>query len=186
LINDVLECAYRIAEGRKGFTIPGKERQGRISYERGIALAMSAFQKAQGSAEVQTIILAEMVFLSQELEFCAEDDTDTQSSLTHALQRFRDAMRALEAVEDRAGYKIAEKTYSTDPAKRVHGHLRWPGFPLDVFHQACGSHSTRLRNILRAPGINMQEKALLKQRALSMKAAQDAYAEKQGKALLET
>ncbi|MDR1229925.1 MAG: hypothetical protein LBK61_00845 [Spirochaetaceae bacterium] len=177
MINNVLDGAYRIAEGRKGFAVPGKEGQGRVSYEKGIARAMSAFQKAQSSADPQTIILAEMTFLSQELEFCAEDDTDTRSSLTHALQRFRDALRSLEAVEDVAGYKIVEKTYSTDPKKRVQG------FPMDVFHQACGSHSTRLRNILRAPGINMQEKALLKRRAASMKAAQDAYIEKQRKAL---
>jgi hypothetical protein len=138
---------------------------------------MSAFQDAQRSADPQTIILAEMTFLSQELEFCAKGDTDTRNSLTRALQAFRDSLRSIEAVEDAAGYKIAEKTHSTEPKKRVQG------FPKDVFHQACGSHNTRLRNILRTPGVNMQEKALLKQRAANMKAAQSAYVEKQRKAL---
>jgi hypothetical protein len=177
LLNDVFVGAYNIDEGRKGFAVPGKERQGRISYEEGIALAMSAFQEAQRSTDPQVIILAEVSFLTQELQFCAESDTDTRNSLTYAIQAFRDAMRALEAVEDIYGYKIAEKTYPTDPKKRMQG------FPMDVFHQACGSHKTRLHNILRAPGIDMLEKALLKQRAVNMKAAQDAYIEKQRRAL---
>ncbi|MDR1149217.1 MAG: hypothetical protein LBK66_11360, partial [Spirochaetaceae bacterium] len=116
-------------------------------------------------------------FLSQELEFCAQDDTETRNSLTYALQAFRDALRALEVVEDAAEYKIAERTYPTDPKKRVQG------FPADAFHQACGSHKTRLNNTLRAPGIEMLEKALLKQRAGGMKAAQGAYLEKQRLAL---
>ncbi|MDR0639853.1 MAG: hypothetical protein LBG27_13315 [Spirochaetaceae bacterium] len=84
----------------------------------------------------------------------------------------------LEAVEDAAGYKVAEKTYPTDPKKRIQG------FPVDVFHQACISHQTRLRNVLRVPSINMREKALLKQRAVNMKVAQGAYVEKQRKALV--
>jgi hypothetical protein len=177
LLNDVLVSALRIDDGRKGFAVPGKERQGRVSYEDGIALAMSAFQKAQRSADPQTLILAEVYFLTQELEFCAKGDTSARSSLAYAIQSFRDALRSLEAVEDAAGYKVAEKTHLTDPKKRVQG------FPKDAFHEACGSHKTRLHNILRAPGIEMLEKALLKQRAVNMKVAQGAYVEKQRKAL---
>jgi hypothetical protein len=177
LINDILEGAFRIDDGRKGFAILGKERQGRVSYENGIALALAAFQEVQRNADPQTFILAEITFLRQELQFCAEGDTSARSSLTYAIQSFRDAMRSLEAVEDAAGYKIAEKTHLTDPKKRVQG------FPKDAFHEACGSHKTRLHNILRAPGIEMLEKALLQQRAANMKAAQGAYVEKQRKAL---
>jgi hypothetical protein len=177
LINDIFAGAYNIDDGRKGFAIRGKEQRGRISYEYGIALATSAFQEAQRIADPQTIILVEVTFLSQELEFCAKGDTDTRNSLTYAIQSFRDALRSLETVEDAAGYKIAETTHPTDPKKRVQG------FPADAFHQACGSHNTRLRNILRTPGVDMLEKALLKQRAANMKTAQGAYVEKQRKAL---
>jgi hypothetical protein len=184
LLNDILAAANNIDDGRKGFAVPGKERQGRISYETGIALALATFQEAQRSGDPQTIILVEAGFLTQELEFCAKGDTDTRNSLTYAIQSFRDALRALEVVEDAASYKTAEKTYPTDPKKRVHGHLRWPGFPKDAFHQACGSHNMRLRNILRTPGVDMLEKALLKERAVNMKAAQGAYVEKQRKALV--
>jgi hypothetical protein len=177
LLNKILSSAYNIGEGRKGFALPGKEREGRLSYERGIALAVAAFQEARHSAEPQIIILSEMTFLRQELQFCAESDTGTRSSLTYAIQNFRDALRSLEAVEDAAGYKIAEKTYLTDPKKRVQG------FPLDAFHQACSSHQTRLRNVLRAPGIEMLEKELLGQRAANMRTARSAYGEKQRTAL---
>jgi hypothetical protein len=177
LLNNIHVGASNIDEGRKGFAIPGRERQGRISYEDGLALAMSAFQEAQRSADPQTIILVEAAFLTQELQFCAKGDTDTRNSLTYALQAFRDALRALEVVEDAAGYKFAEMTYPTDLKKRVQG------FPADALHQACASHNTRLRNILRSPGIEMLEKALLKQRAVNMKAAQGAYVEKQRQAL---
>jgi hypothetical protein len=178
LLNDVFIGANNINEGRKGFALPGKERQGRISYESGITLAMSAFQETYDSADPKIIILAEMTFLLQELQFCAKDDADTRSSLTYAIQRFRDALRSLEVVEDAAGYRYAEKTYPTDPKKRV------GGFPADVFHQACGSHQTRIRSILRSPGIEMLEKGLLRQRAANMKAARGAYREKQKRALL--
>jgi hypothetical protein len=179
LLNNVFIGANNIDTGRKGFAVPGEERQGRISYEKGIALALTAFQEAQRSVDPQTIILAEVYFLTQELEFCAKGDTDTRNSLTYAIQAFRDALRSLATVEDAEGYKIAETTHPTDPKKRVQG------FPLDAFHQACSSHKTRLCNILRAPGIDMLEKALLKQRAVNMKAAQSAYVEKQRKALTD-
>jgi hypothetical protein len=177
LLNDILVGANHITEGRKGFAIPGKERQGRITYEDGIALALSAFQEIRREADPQTFVLAEVYFLTQELQFCVGEDTETRSSLTYAIQSFRDSLRSLEAVEDVAAYKIAEKTYPTDLKKRVQG------FPADVFHQACGSHQTRLHNILRSPGIDMLEKALLKQRTANMKAARDAYIENQRKAL---
>jgi hypothetical protein len=178
LLYDILVGTNNIDDGRKGFAVPGKERQGRISYEDGIALALAAFQKAQRIADPETFILAEVYFLTQELEFCAKADTDTKNSLTYAVQSFRDALRSLATVEDAAGYKIAETTHPTDPKKRVQG------FPMDAFHQACGSHKARLRNILRTPGIEMLEKDLLKQRAVNMKVAQGAYVEKQRRALV--
>ena len=51
------------------------------------------------------------------------------------------------------------------------------------FHHACISHKTRLKNILRSPGINLIEKALLRQRLSNLSTAQSGYIEKQKKAL---
>jgi hypothetical protein len=179
LLNDIFIGVNNINEGRKGFAVPGKERKGRMSYEEGIALALSVFKETQRGADPQTIIFAEVSFLTQELQFCAEADTGTRNSLSYAIEAFRDALRSLEVAEDAAGYKVAEKTYPKDPKKRVQG------FPMDAFHQACASHRTRLHNVLRSPGIDMLEKALLAQRADNMKTARKAYVEKQRKALAQ-
>ena len=176
LVDSINEAVINIDAGRKGFATRGKEHVGRISYEKGISEAMTAFQEAQASVDPQTIILAEYAFISQELEFCGKSDKDTLSSLTQAIQSFDDAFLALQAVEE-PGYKTAEKTYPHS------GKYRVRGFPKDAFHTACIGHKTRLKNILRAPGIDAIEKAVLKQRFANLPTAQDMYIEKQKKAL---
>jgi hypothetical protein len=97
----------------------------------------------------------EEVFLQQELNFCNEADTDTKSSLALAVQSFEDALRCLKTVEHPTGYRFAETAFPGNPKYRI------GGYPRDAFHLACIAHRTRLRNILRVPGINMIEKALL-------------------------
>ena len=144
LVNSVYEAAANIDLGRKGFATRGKAEEGRISYEDGIAEALTIFKEAQATADPQIMILAEYTFLTQELQFCAETDKDTFSSLTQATQSFDDAFIALQAVEE-PGYKTAEKTYPRN------GKYRVSGFPKDSFHIACGSHKTRIQNILRSP-----------------------------------
>jgi len=64
------------------------------------------------------------------------------------------------------------------------GKYRVSGFPKDSFHIACIGHKTRLQNILRSPGIDQIEKALLKQRFANLSTAQHGYIEKQKKAFL--
>jgi len=177
LINRITTAATHIDAGRKGFAIRGKEQEGRISYETGIDMAMSSFQEAQASVDPQTIIFAEYTFISQELQLCDKADNDTLSSLTQAVQSFDDAFLALKVVEDKALYQGAENTHPHSGKYRVNG------FPKDAFHIACIAHKTRLQNILRAPGIDPIEKALLKQRFLNLSAAQSGYIEKQKKAL---
>jgi hypothetical protein len=176
LVYNIHDAAQNIDFGRKGFAIKGKAEEGRASYEIGISVALSTFRDAQSTADPQTIILIEYTFLSQELQFCEETDTDSLSSLTQAIQSFDDAFLALKAIED-AGYKIADQTYPHSKKYRI------SGFPMDSFHIACKSHKTRLQNILRAPGIDPIEKALLKQRFANLATAQKGYIEKQGKAL---
>jgi hypothetical protein len=176
LASSIYEAVISIEAGRKGFATRGKEQEGRISYEDGIANALNTFQKAQASADPNNIIFAEYTFISQELQLCGETDKDTLSSLTQAVQSFDDAFLALQAVGE-PGYKTAEKTYPHN------GKYRYSGFPKDSFHIACISHKTRLQNVLRSPGIDPIEKALLKQRFANLSAGQDGYVEKQKKSL---
>ena len=178
LLSSVYEAAANIDLGRKGFSIRGKEQEGRISYEDGIAKALAAFKEAQVTADPQTIILAEYTFLAQELQFCDRSDKDSFTSLTQAIQNFDDAFLALKAVENSTLYQGAEITYPHHKDYRVK-----EGYPKDSFHFACGSHKTRIQNILRSPGIDLIEKSLLKQRLANLPTAQNGYIEKQKKAL---
>jgi hypothetical protein len=136
-------------------------------------LALTTFQEAQISTDPQAMILAEYTFLSQELEFCEKADKDSLSSLTQAIQSFDDAFLVLKIVNDTILYQGAEKSYPHSKKYRVNG------FPKDSFHIACISHKTRLQNILRTPGLDPIEKALLKQRFINLSAGQGGYIEKQ-------
>ena len=177
LLNDVYSAADSIDKGREYLATDGREHAGRLLYEDGISTAMTAFKSAQASADPQTMVLVELTYLRQELQFCDEADTITHSSLTQAIQSFEDALRSLKVVEDSTLYRGAEATYPTA------SKYRYQGFPRDAIHLACAAHRTRLQNSLRTPGINMIEKAVLIQRAANMPAIQTAYAEKQKKAL---
>jgi hypothetical protein len=179
LVDSIYSAAAAIDFGRKGFATKGKAEEGRISYEAGISEALLAFRDAQSTVDPQTIIFVEYTFLSQELQFCEETDKDTLSSLTQAIQSFDDAFLALKAVEDSTLYQGAEKTHPHNKKFRVNG------FPKDSFHIACIAHRTRLQNILRSPGIDPIEKALLKQRFANLSTAQNGYIEKQKTCLEE-
>ena len=177
LVDKINIAAFAIDFGRKGFATRGKEQEGRISYEKGIAEAMSAFNEAQATADPQTIILAEYTFLAQELELCSKIDKYSISSLTQAVQSFDDAFLALQIVDEKTFYHIADKVI---PHHKKH---RTKSYPKDSFHIACIAHRTRLKNILKAPGIDPIEKALLEQRLANLSTAQGGYVEKQEKAM---
>jgi hypothetical protein len=179
LLYNIYEAVVRIDSGRKGFATRGKEQEGRINYETGIAQALSAFQEAQSSADPQTIILSEYTFLTQELEFCEKTDKDALNSLTKAIRFFDDAFLALEVVNDKTLYQCVDKAIPHDKDYRV------SGFPKDAFHIASSSHKARLKNILKTPGLDIIEKALLKQRLVNLSAGQDGYVERQRKALAD-
>jgi hypothetical protein len=179
LVNKIYEAASGIDSGRKGLAVEGKEPEGRIAYEGGIFLAMTAFKEAQCSVNSQALILAEYTFITQELQLADKSDTDTISSLNKAIASFDDAFLALKAVEDTTMYKGVDLATPHNGQYRVKN-----GYPNDSFHIACKSHKTRLQNILRSPGINPIEKELLKQRRSNLATAQNAYIEKQKKVLM--
>jgi len=178
----ILNASAAIDYGRKGFATRGKAEEGRISYETGIDWALSVFKDASNfrfasTIDPQAIILIEYTFLNQELQFCDETDTDSLSSLKKAIESFDDAFLVLKIADDKDSYKIVDQSYPQDSKYRV------SLFPKDSFHIACNAHKTRLRNILRSPGIDPIEKALLKQRLANLSTAQKGYIEKQKKAL---
>jgi len=178
LINNINDATLAIDSGRKGFAVRGKADDSRISYETGISIALSAFRDAQSTIDPYIIILIEYTFLNQELQFCEKIDTDSLSSLTQAIQSFDDAFLAIKVVENNTQYQIAEQTYPHSKKFRINN------FPKDSFHIACIAHRTRLQNMLRTPGIDPIEKALLKQRFANLSTGQKGYIEKQKKAMI--
>jgi hypothetical protein len=174
---DISDAAIKIDAGRKGFATRGKEHEGRISYEDGIAQAMTTFKEAQTTADPETILLAEYTFITQELEFCEKTDKDAISSLSRAIRFFDDAFLVLKIVKDKTKYEIVENSYPHDSEYRI------KGFPFDSFHIAIKGHKGRLQNILKTPGLDPIEKTLLKQRLNTIKAGQEGYMELQRKAL---
>jgi len=177
LVTRIATAAKNIDTGRKGFAIRGKEQEGRLLFEDGISETLSTFQEVQLSADPLTLLLAEYAYLTQELELTPKSDQDATNSLKKAIGLFDDAFLPLEIVDDKALYQVVEKTYSHDT------NYRFKDYPKDAFHVACGSHISRIKNILKTPGLDPIEKALLKQRLANMKTAQKAYLEKQKKAL---
>jgi hypothetical protein len=165
-----------IDAGRKGFAIKGKAEEGRINYEDGISAAMIAFQQAQTAADPQALILAEYTFITQEFQLCDITDKDTINSLTKAIVSFDDAFLAVKAF-DESNCKSVDSFFPHDKK------YRFNGYPKDPFHIACISHKTRIQNILKSPGIDPIEKALLKQCLANLSTAQIGYVEKQKKAL---
>ena len=176
LVNNILEATTNIDAGRKGFATRGMAEEGRLSYEKGISEALAVFKESQTTSDPQTLILAEYTFLTQELEFCHETDKNTRNSLTKAIQSFDDAFLALKSV-DESCYKISDNIFPHNSDYRV------GGFPKDSFHVALGSHKTRIKNMLRTPGVDHIEKSLLEQRLSNLSTAQGGYVEKQKKAL---
>jgi hypothetical protein len=177
LADSITRAAMLIEAGRKGFATKGKEHEGRINFETGIAKALSSFQEAQTTADPQTILLAEYTFISQELEFCEKTDKAAISSLSRGIRFFDDAFLALEAVGNKTQYQGAEKTFPHDSEYRI------KGYPFDSFHIAIKGHKARLQNILKTPGLDPIEKTLLKQRLDTIKAGQEGYVELQREAL---
>jgi len=177
LVDSIIFATSSIDSGRKGFAIIGKEREGRINYEKGIAVAMTAFKEAQATADPETILLAEYTFITQELQFCEKTDKLAIKSLSRAIRFFDDAFLALEAVGNKTQYQGVEKAIPHDKYYRI------KGYPLDSFHIAVNGHIGRLQNILKTPGLDPIEKALLNQRLETIKAGQKGYMGLQGKAL---
>ena len=179
LLRDISDSVVNIDRGRKWLDTLNFEAKGRLSYNHGLTVAMDSFQTVQthASTDLQLVILAELAFIMQELQFCDSSDNQAISSLEQAIKSFDDALRSLEVVTNSVSYNDAEKTYPTDSKHR------YKGMPKDAFHSACMAHRTRIGNILRAPGINMTEKQLLNQRTANMATAQSVYFDKQKAAL---
>jgi hypothetical protein len=179
LLDKINESVTAIYQGRAWLATDSLEHEGRRSYEDGLAMAMDVFKTIHAIAEtdLNLLIVAEYTFLAEERQFCDPSDKATITSLTDAIQNFDDGLVALSIVEEGESYKIVDKCFSHRDG------CRHNGMPKDVFYYACAGHLARIIGIRKAPGINIAEKELLKQRYENIVAAQSVYFAKQKKAL---
>jgi hypothetical protein len=170
-------AVFAIARGRIGLRTHGQEHEGHISFEQGLTEAMEVFIDAQASRDPFLMLLAETVYVGQELASSRPEETEGHASCESAMQSFDDAFLALEAVADIPGYRTAEKTYPH------HIKYRYKNMPKDAFHFAYMSHRTRVRNTLRKIGFDPVEQGLAELRMSVFNTAQEVYLEKQQTAL---
>jgi hypothetical protein len=177
LENDIFSAGLYIANGRKNVFVQGEEQEGRLSFERGHALARKIFQEALTTGEVYLILLAEYLFVAQELAESEADEKEGIASAKKATERFDDAFLALEVVSQSDAYRYVDKAF---PHDRDHRHN---GFPRDSFHVACDSHKVRLRNGLSRIGIAKLDRELAKVRLAAVDAIQEVYCGMQERAM---
>jgi hypothetical protein len=179
LINKLFDAELAIDIGRRLFYSDGYASAGRVGYIDGLALAMEAFKEVQAGAyfDLESVILAEYVFITIKLQACGPTDAKAITDLQHAIADFDDAFLALKAVADGDTYYGAELAY---PHR---GKYRYKGMPNDAFHVACRRHHARLDNNRMVPFISMAERELLAQRQSNLETAQAAYLDKQKAAL---
>jgi hypothetical protein len=149
-------------------------------FTEGLQRAKAVFTEVQAGRDPYLMLLAEYIYVGQELASSSDEEKEARSSCEAAMHDFDDAFLALEAVQDSTGYVVAEKTY---PHKSKY---RYKGMPRDAFHDAYMAHRTRVGNTLRKIGFNPDERSLSELRIATFTVVQQVYLEKQQAALSTT
>jgi hypothetical protein len=140
LRNKIYASVEAIYKGREWLNTEGSEGAGRISYNDGLSHALEAFREAQIGADedLETLVLTEKAFLTQELQFSTPTDKKASNSLTNAIQSFDEGLRALKEVEAGSSYGVVDRSL---PHRK---ETRYNGMPKDSFHFACTGHKVFL------------------------------------------
>jgi hypothetical protein len=87
LQNKIYASVDAIYQGREWLDTEGSEGAGRVRYNDGLSHALEAFKEAQTNAkeDLETLVLTEEAFLTQELQFCVPTDTKASNSMTNAI-----------------------------------------------------------------------------------------------------
>jgi hypothetical protein len=169
----ITNAVSKIAEGRKGLETDGEEHEGRLLFEDGIAKARAIFAEVLASGDVELMLLAEYLFITQELEESEDDEIEGRASAVAALASFDDAFLSLKALEKGAAYQVAEQTYPHNT------QYRYKDMPKDAFHIAFIAHKTRLRNSISRMGLSRLDRTLVKERIKAIVTTQEIYFNKQ-------
>jgi hypothetical protein len=173
LTTEILEAVSDIADGRIGLRTKGKAEEGRENFIKGLKLGKKIFSEIKDCGDPELMLLAEYLFVSQELEGSRTEEKIGRASYQSAINDFDDAFLSLKSVTDATMYQGAENTH---PHRSP---FRYKGMPNDAFHIAYTGHYTRLQNKLKPIGIDPDEQILTELRMAVCKSVQKVYLEKQ-------
>jgi len=180
LTDRMADAVELIANGRIELRTQGKAENGRISFHDGIRFAAEIFTEARASRDPYLMLLAEYVYIGQELAGSRPEEKEARSSCEAAMQDFDDAFNCLKLVNTSAAYQNVELSH---PHRAKY---RYKSMPKDAFHIAYMDNRTRVKNSLRKIGFDPDEQALLEIRISVINTAQAVYWEKQQAALSTT
>ncbi|MBE1237399.1 hypothetical protein IHV25_07030 [Phaeovibrio sulfidiphilus] len=118
------------------------------------------------SGDIDLILATERQFLENEVEKYASGGT-AKGSLQEALDGLLVTEKLVAKVRDPQTYRAVDEAY-TRPRSRV------GGLPRDEARQFFGSHAARLVNLDKAR-MTPEERALIQQRKLNIRAAEKTY-----------
>jgi hypothetical protein len=130
LTDRIFDAVRLITEGRVGLRTKGKAEKGRTYFAQGLQKATAIFTEVQATRDPYMMLLAEYVYVGQELASSRPEEKEARASCEAAMQDFDDAFLALTAMNNHAGYKIADMAF---PHRDKY---RYKGMPNDAFHIA--------------------------------------------------
>jgi hypothetical protein len=177
LTDGIIKAVSDIADGRVSLRTVGKAEEGRGNFAKGLELGKKIFSEVKDCGDPELMLLAEYLFINQELESARAEENIGRASYQSAVHDFDDAFLSLRSVKDTAMYQGAENTH---PHRAP---FRYKGMPNDSFHIAYTGHYTRLQNKLKPIGIDPDEQILTELRMVVCKSAQEVYLEMQRRVL---
>lgn len=144
-------------------------------YTKGLARTLQILKAVEKSGEIDLIVKTEATLVELEKSVHQEKDPSVLSSLDAAAVDFSVIIKGLEVVKTPSYYQKVDDAY--------HVKRKSHGVPVDGVHEAINSHITRLGNSMRAVGISVPEKNILRQRQENMRCAKKLYIGMQREAL---
>jgi hypothetical protein len=176
LRNNIIAAVAALVRGRHDSAIKGTAEEGLAALTEGQDLLIASWNDAIEEHDIDLMLDAMMFYTAQELVQNDEGEPVARTSAETAMDKFKDASLALEAVRTEA-YIAVEKAI---PHSRNYRHGK---YPRDAFHIACDSDRMRIMKGLTEFGHSQAMLEVAKARRALVDAAQNAYSELQGKIL---
>jgi len=144
-------------------------------YTKGLNRTLQVLEDIGKSGDIDLVAKTEAALVELEKSVHFGKDSSVMSSLDAATVDFSVIEKGLIVVKSSDYYQKVDDSY--------HVKRKVNGVPVDGVHEAINSHITRLGNSMRAVGISVPEKNVLRQRQENIRRAKKLYIKLQQKAL---